>query len=89
MATLEALPEASVPLTSTSGCFGARAGKKEVEDEGPAHGPPGRRSRVWTDTAVVAATAGPQVPHLGSYSQALLEPRWGPAALERAAGVRA
>ena len=42
----KALPEASSHLTSTSGCFRARAGEKGVADKGSAHGLPGRRGCV-------------------------------------------
>lgn len=48
MPALEALPEASAPLTSTSWCFGAKAGKEGVADKGPDPGLPGSRA-VWTD----------------------------------------
>lgn len=37
VAALEALPEASAPLTSASRCFGARAGEEGVSDKGSAH----------------------------------------------------
>lgn len=79
MATLEALPEASVPLTSTSGCFGARGGEGGVEDEGPVHRLPGRQSCVWID-----ADGGPG--HSSAVGSALWELQPGPVGAQAGAG---
>lgn len=49
VAASEALPEASAPLTSASGCSGARVGEEGVADKGLAHRLPSRQSCLWTD----------------------------------------
>lgn len=56
MATLEALPEASAPLTSTSGHFGAKANRKGWQIKDHPRAP--RQAELFGRVVAAAVTVG-------------------------------